>query len=115
MYISYLAQEQIATAIWSGNFLVLYRDLGRQLVRHRKRQFCFLLDWFVLVWCYSCVHNTNETMKVLFTDSVSTTAVLDLLIRILSAPNKILGVLLVTVTILTTFYTLLTRILSLVT
>ena len=42
-------------------------------------------------------------MKVLFTDSVSTTAVLDLLIRILSAPNKILCVLLVTVTILTTF------------
>ena len=46
-------------------------------------------------------------MKVLFTDSVSTTAVLDLLIRISSAPNKIVCVLLVTVTILTTFYTLL--------
>ena len=39
-------------------------------------------------------------MEVLFTDSVSTTAVLDLLIRILSAPNKIMCVLLVTVTIL---------------
>ena len=37
-------------------------------------------------------------MKVLFTVSVSTTAVLDLLIRILSAPNKILCVPLVTVT-----------------
>ena len=37
-------------------------------------------------------------MKVLFTVSVSTTTVLDLLIRVLSAPNKILGVPLVTVT-----------------
>ena len=78
MYISYLIQEQIATAIQSGNFLVFYRDLGRQLVRHKKGQFCF-----VLFWCYSCVYNTNKTTKVLFTDSVSTTAVLDLLIRIL--------------------------------
>ena len=42
-------------------------------------------------------------MKVLFTDPVSTTAELDLLIRILSSHNKILCVLLVTVTILTTF------------
>ena len=33
-YISYLVQRQTATAIWSGNFLVLYRDLGGQLVRH---------------------------------------------------------------------------------
>ena len=41
-------------------------------------------------------------MKVLFTYPVSTTAEPDLLIRILSPPNKILGVLLVTVTILTT-------------
>ena len=43
MYISYLIQKQTATAIQSGNFLVLYRDLGRQLVRHRKRTilFCF--------------------------------------------------------------------------
>ena len=41
-------------------------------------------------------------MKVLFTNSVSTTAVLDPLIRILSAPNKILCVPLVTVTLLHT-------------
>ena len=42
-YISYLVQGQTATAIWSGNFLVLYRDLEGQLVRHRKRTtlFCF--------------------------------------------------------------------------
>ena len=98
MYISYLNQGQSATAIWSGTFLVFYNNLGRQLVRQGEGQF-----YFVLVWCYSCVYNTNETMKVLFTDSVSTTAVLDLLIRILSSPNKTLCVLLVTVTILTTF------------
>ena len=103
MYISYLDHGQTATAIWAGYFLVFYNNLGRQLVRQGKGQFYFVLVCFVLVWCYSCVYNTNETMKVLFTDSVSTTAELDLLIRILSAPNKILCVLLVTVTILTTF------------
>ena len=65
----------------------------------RKGQFCFVLFCFGLVWCYSCVYNINETTKVLFTETVSTTAVLDLLIRILSAPNKIMCVLLVTVTI----------------
>ena len=31
---SYLIQKQTANAIWSGNFLVFYRDLGGQLVRH---------------------------------------------------------------------------------
>ena len=99
-YISYLDPRQTATAIQAGSFLVFYNNLGRQLVRHTKRTILFC---FVLVWCYSCVYNTNETMKVLFTDPVSTTAELDLLIRILSAPNKMLCVLLVTVTILTTF------------
>ena len=99
MYISYLDHGQTATAIWAGNFLIFYNNLGRQLVRHGKGQFYFVLVCFVLVWCYSCVYNTSETTKVLFTDSVSTTAVLDLLIRILSAPNKILCVLL----LLTTF------------
>ena len=76
--------------IWEGNWSGKDKDY-------------FVLVCFVLFWCYSCVYNTSETTKVLFTDSVSTTAVLDLLIRILSAPNKILCVLLVTVTILTTF------------
>ena len=98
---SYLIAGQKTTAIWSGNFLVFHRDLGGQLVRHYKE--LFGLACFVLFWCYSCVYNTNETTKILFTDSVSTTAVLDLLIRILSAPNKILCVPLVTVTILHTF------------
>ena len=102
-YISYLDHGQTATAIWAGNFLVFYNNLRRQLVRQGEGQFYFVLVCFVLVWCYSCVYNTNKTMKVLFTVSVSTTAVLDLLIRILSTPNKILCVLLVTVTILTTF------------
>ena len=51
MYISYLVQGQTATATWSGNFLVLYRDLGRQLVRHKKRTIllCFGLFCFGLV------------------------------------------------------------------
>ena len=102
-YISYLDPGQSATATWSGNSLVFDNNLGRQLVRHRIGQSCFVLFWFVLFWCYSCVYNTNETTKVLFTDSVSTTVELDPLIRILSSPNKILCVLLVTVTILTTF------------
>ena len=47
-------------------------------------------SYFVLFWCYSCVYNTIKTMKVLFTDPVSTTAELDLLIRILSPLTKIL-------------------------
>ena len=102
MYISYLIQGQTATAIWAGTFLVFYNNLGRQLVRQGEGQFYFVLVCFVLIWCYSCVYNTDKTTKALFTDSVSTTAVLDLLIRILSSPNKILCVLLVTVTILTT-------------
>ena len=96
-YISYLIHVLTATAICSGNFIVFYNILGRQLVRHSQK------DNLVLFWCYSCVYNTNETTKVLFTDPVSTTAELDLLIRILSPLNKILCVLLVTVTILTTF------------
>ena len=41
--------------------------------------------------------NTNETMKVLFTDSVNTTEELDLLIRILSPLSDPVCVLLVTV------------------
>ena len=88
-----LLQEQKTTAIWSGNFLVFHTKLGGQLVRHRK---------FVL-FCFGAivVYNTNETTKVLFTVSVSTTVVLDH-IRILSAPNKILCVPLVTVTLLHT-------------
>ena len=87
----------------SGHALSLYfiTIWGRQLVR--QGQFYFVLVCFVLFWCYSCVYNISKPMKVLFTDSISTTAVLDLLIRILSAPNKILCVLLVSVTIFTTF------------
>ena len=76
--------------IWEGNWL-------------GKDNFIFVLVCFVLFWCYSCVYNTSKITKVLFTDSVSTTTVLDLLIRILSAPSKILCFLPVTVTILTTF------------
>ena len=98
---SYLIAGQAITAIWSGNFLVFHRDLGGNWSGIRK-DLLFVLVCFVLFWCYSCVYNTNETTKVLFTVSVSTTAVLDLLIRILSAPNKILYVPLVTVTILHT-------------
>ena len=101
-YFSYLVCIQTATAIWSGKFLVFDNILGRQLVRHSLKDY-FVLFCFVLFWCYSCVYNTNKTTKVLFTDPVSTTAELDLLIRILSSPNKILCVLLVIVTILTTF------------
>ena len=54
MYISYLIQGQTATAIWSGNFLVLYRVLGRQLVRHKKRTvlFCFGLFCFGAIVVY---------------------------------------------------------------
>ena len=47
MYIPYFVQGQTATAIWSGNFLVLYRDLGRQLVRQKDNFYFF---WFVLFW-----------------------------------------------------------------
>ena len=82
------------SAKWSGNYIVLYKELGGLLVR---QDFTIYFVWicFVLVLqCYSCVHYTNETMKVLFTFSVSTTAVLDLLIRRVSTPNKILYVLL---------------------
>ena len=45
-------------------------------------------------------------MKVLFTDPVSTTSELDLLIRILSAHTKIFCVLLVIATILTTLHSI---------
>ena len=97
---SYLVAGQAKTAIWSGYFLVFPKELGGQLVRHERT--LFVLGPFVLFWCYSCVYNTNEAAKVLFTDSVSTTAVLDPLIRILSTPSKILCVLLVTTTLLHT-------------
>ena len=43
---SYLIAGQATTAIWSGNFLVFYRDLGGQLVRHEKG--LYYLFWFVL-------------------------------------------------------------------
>ena len=50
-YISYLVQGQTATAIQSGDFLVLYRDLGGgQLVRHKKRTILFCFGLF-LFWC----------------------------------------------------------------
>ena len=62
----------------------------------------FILVCFVLFWCCSCVYNTNKTMKTLFIVSVSTATVLDLLIKMISTPSKILYVLLVTVTILHT-------------
>ena len=48
MYISYLIQGQTAAAIWSGNFLVLYRDLGGIWSGIRKDN-CILF-WFVLFW-----------------------------------------------------------------
>ena len=63
-------------------------------VGQAQEVFIIVLGYIVLFWCYSCVYSTNETTKVLFTDAVSTTTVLDLLIRILSAPYKILCVLL---------------------
>ena len=34
-YISYLNRKLTMTAKWSGNSLVFYKNLGRQLVRHR--------------------------------------------------------------------------------
>ena len=90
--------------MWSGNYIVFNKELGGQLVRQDLTvyfvQFCFVL----VLQCYSCVHYTNKTMKVLFTVSVSTTAVLDLLIRRVSTPSKILYVLLREKV---TFYTLL--------
>ena len=53
-YISHLDHRQTATAIWAGNFLVFYNNLGRQLVRHRKRiiLFCFVLFWFGAIVVY---------------------------------------------------------------
>ena len=53
-YISYLNHAQTATAILAGNFLVFYNNLGRQLVRHRKRTvlFCFVLCWFGVIVVY---------------------------------------------------------------
>ena len=63
MDISYLNQGQSATAIWAGSFLVFYNNLERQLVRQGEGQFYFVLVCFVLIWCYSCVYNTNKTAK----------------------------------------------------
>ena len=77
------------SAKWSGNYIVLYKELGGHLVRQD-----FTIYFVLVLQCYSCVHYTNGTTKVLFTFSVSTTAVLDLLIRRVSTPNKILYVLL---------------------
>ena len=55
-YISYLDHGQTATAIWSGNFLVFYNILGRQLFRHRQKDnsilFCFVLVWFGAIVVY---------------------------------------------------------------
>ena len=34
-YVSYLNHKLTAITKWSGNFLVFYKNLGRQLVRHR--------------------------------------------------------------------------------
>ena len=73
-------------------------------VGQAREVFIIVLGCIVLFWCYSCVYNTNETAKVLFTDSVSTTTVLDLLIRILSAPYKILCVTLHFYTLLSFYY-----------
>ena len=47
-YISYLIQGQTVTVIWSGNFLVLYKDLGRQALE-KDYLFCFGLFCFELV------------------------------------------------------------------
>ena len=85
------------SAVWSGNFIAFHSKLGGLLVRQ-----LFTLVCFVLFWCYSCVYNTNETMKNLFIVSISTTTVLDLLIRMISTPSKILCVLLRKVAILHT-------------
>ena len=93
---SYLVAGQKTSAIWSGNFIVFHSKLGGLLVRHYA---LFTLVCFVLFWCCSCVYNTNETMKTLFIVSVSTTTVLDPLIKMISTPSKILCVPLVTVTI----------------
>ena len=55
-YISYLDHEQTVTTIWSGNFLVFYNNLGRQLVRNRKKDnfilFSFILFWFGAIVVY---------------------------------------------------------------
>ena len=107
---SYLIAGERMSAKWSGNYIVLYKELGGQLVR---QDFTIYFVWFCFVLvlqCYSCVHYTNETTKVLFTVSVSTTAVMDLLIRIVSTPNKLLCVLLREKV---TFLHTITRILSL--
>ena len=75
-----------STAIWSGNFLVFYNILGKAI----GQALIIGQSYFVLFWCYSYVYNTSKTTKVLFTDPVSTTAELDLFIRILSPLTKIL-------------------------
>ena len=98
------------SAKWSGNYIVYNKELGGHLVR---QDFTIYIVWFCFVLvlqCYSCVHYTNKTTKDLFTFSVSTTAVLDLLIRIVSTPNKILYALLREKV---TFLHTITRILSL--
>ena len=89
---TYLVVGERTSAKWSGNYIVLYKELGGFLVR---QDFTIYFAWFCFVLvlqCYSCVHYTNETTKVLFMVSVNTTAVLDLLIRRVSTPNKILYV-----------------------
>ena len=97
---SYLVPGQTTTAIWSGNFLVFYRDLGGQLVRHWKGP--YYLFWFVL-FCFGAtvVYITPTKLRKFYLQFLSA-LLLDLLIRILSAPNKILCVPLVTTTILHT-------------
>ena len=74
----FLVQYHVSTstAIWSGNFLAFYNNW--------EDNWSGSGNSFVLFWCYSCVYNTTETMKVLFTDTVNTTAELDLLISTLS-------------------------------
>ena len=94
---SYLVAGQKMSAIWSGNFIAFHSKLGGLLVRHYT--IYFRLFCFVLFWCCSCVYNTNETTKYLSMVSVSTTTVLDPLIKMISTPSKILCVLLVTSTI----------------
>ena len=96
-------------------FLSIIQRFGRAIGQALERTILIVLVCFVLIWCCSCVYNTNKITKVLFTVSVSTIAVVDLLIRILSAPNKILCVPLVTVTVLHTIIYQLTWILSLAT
>ena len=56
-YISYLVCVQTATAIWSGNFLLFYNILGRQLVGHSQK------DIFVL-FCFGAIVVYITPMKL---------------------------------------------------